>query len=206
VVGRGWQTTGRYCRERQLGPVGGPVAKRRGKNAHDAVGSMALLVLLGVPVALAVWLLTALARNPVLLVLMLVGGVGLIFWRSKVRGDERWRRLEGPRRREAEIYAARVAAIESYHAMTARRCVSVPLDRLLFRGRGLRVRVIRPKRGWLLSYVDGRGCLSTMLSSLPQPARAACQRRDLGAEFRQQACPVGVLGGDWLGRAYSHAC
>ena len=55
----------------------------------------------------------------VLLVLVLAGGVGLIFWRSKVRG-ERWRQLQEAQRREAEIYAARAAAIEPYHAMTAR--------------------------------------------------------------------------------------
>jgi len=95
------------------------VAKCRGKNAHDATGSMVLLMLLGVPAAVAVCLLAALARNPVLLVLMLAGGVGLIFWRSNVQGV-RWRRLEEARRREAEIYAARAAAIESCHAMTTR--------------------------------------------------------------------------------------
>jgi restriction system protein len=90
-----------------------------GKNAHDAPGLLVLLVFLGVPAAFVALLLAVLARNPVLLILMLAGGVGLIFWRSKVRG-ERWRRLEEARRREAEMYAARAAAIESYHTMTAR--------------------------------------------------------------------------------------
>lgn len=65
----------------------------------------------------------------VLLVLILAAGVGLIFWRSNIRG-ERWRQLQearrreaeiaaAARRREAEIYAARMAAIEPYHMMDA---------------------------------------------------------------------------------------
>jgi hypothetical protein len=40
------------------------------------------------------------------------------------------------------------------------------LDRLLFRRSGLTVRVIRPKRGWLLSCVSGGGWPPTLLSQL----------------------------------------
>jgi len=65
----------------------------------------------------------------VLLVMILVAGVGLIIWRSNIRG-ERWRQLQearrheaeiatAARRREAEIYAARTSAIEPYHIMNA---------------------------------------------------------------------------------------
>jgi restriction system protein len=91
------------------------VSRRLGKNARNARGLIVLLV----SVLIAVVLLAALARNSILLVLVLAGGIGLFFWRSKVRG-ERWRQLEEARRREAEMYAARAAAIKSYHAMTAR--------------------------------------------------------------------------------------
>jgi flagellar biosynthesis component FlhA len=115
------------------------MARRLGKNAHNARGLFVLF--LAVTVAFVALLLALLARNPALLViLMLAGGIVLIFWRSKTRG-ERWQQLQEARRREtenyaaaqaerrrqlqearreAEIYAARVTAIESYHTMTFR--------------------------------------------------------------------------------------
>jgi restriction system protein len=85
------------------------------KNARNTRVLIALLV----SAAFVALLLNALTRSLLLLVLVGAGGIWLIFWRSKVRG-ERWRQLQEARRREAEIYAARAAAIESYHAMTAR--------------------------------------------------------------------------------------
>lgn len=91
------------------------VSRRMGNNTRNAGGLIVLLVS-----AIAAFLLVVLARSAVLLVLVLAGGVGLIFWRSKVRG-KRWRQLQEAQRREAEMRAARAAAIESYHAMTARQ-------------------------------------------------------------------------------------
>lgn len=64
-------------------------------------------------------MLAALARNPVLLVLILAGGGGLVSWRITIR-RQRARAVAEAQRREAEIYAARALAIESYHSMNAR--------------------------------------------------------------------------------------
>ena len=63
------------------------VARLRGKNGHVATSGIVRLVLLGVPVAFGVLLLAVLARNAVFLILLLAGGFGLIFWRSKVRAS-----------------------------------------------------------------------------------------------------------------------
>ena len=82
-------------------------------------GTAVLLLLVLVAAAVVGSALAAIARNPVLLVLLLGGGGGLVFWRLRVR-RQRARELAEARRREAEIYAARARAIESYHAMTAR--------------------------------------------------------------------------------------
>lgn len=105
---RRWWCTG--C----LRPVGDLVSRRMVKGAR----SMGVLIVLVVSAFIVFLLLVALTRGLALLALVGVGGVSLIFWRSNVRG-ERWRQLQEAQRREAEIYAARAVAIESYHAMTA---------------------------------------------------------------------------------------
>ena len=71
-------------------------------------------------------IISALVHNPVLLLLVLAGGGGLITWRVKSRTNRRrvlkayQVGLEMERQQEAAIYAERAKAIESYHAMTAR--------------------------------------------------------------------------------------
>ena len=61
--------------------------------------------------------ISAVARNPALLTLLLGGG-GLVAWRVSAR-QKRAREL-AEMNRQAEIYAARVQAIGSYYSMTAR--------------------------------------------------------------------------------------
>jgi restriction system protein len=95
------------------------MARRRRKDAGDAAGLIVLLVVVGVPAVAIFAALSVLAHNPLLLVLLLGGGTGLLIWRSGAR-HKRWQALQEARRREAEIYAARAQAIESYHAMSAR--------------------------------------------------------------------------------------
>lgn len=80
---------------------------------------MGVWIVLLVSAFIVFLLLVALTRGLIFLALAGVGGVSLVFWRSNVRG-ERWRHLQEAQRREAEIYAARAVAIESYYAMTAR--------------------------------------------------------------------------------------
>jgi restriction system protein len=89
----------------------------RRKKADSSAAVRVLLILVAATVVVAV--LAASAQDPVLLVLLLGGGGGLVAWRISVR-RQRARELAEAQRREAELYAARARAIESYHAMTAR--------------------------------------------------------------------------------------
>jgi restriction system protein len=92
---------------------------RRKKSSDSSAGLLVLLVLAAAAAAVILSALAALARNPVLLALLLTGSGGLIAWRVSVR-RQRTRALAEIQRQEAEIYAARAVAIESYHAMNAR--------------------------------------------------------------------------------------
>ena len=94
----------------------GRLARR--KKAGDVAG-LVVLVLAVTAAAVVFMVLATIAQNPVLLVLLLGGGAGLVAWRVSVR-QRRARELAEVRRREAEIYAARAQAIETYHQMTAR--------------------------------------------------------------------------------------
>jgi len=76
---------------------------------------MAVLVLLWIVLAV----LSALAQDPVLLVVLLACGGGVFAWRLSVR-LQRARQLAEQQRQAAEMYAARAQAIQTYHAMTAR--------------------------------------------------------------------------------------
>jgi restriction system protein len=91
--------------------------RKRGKSSGAEV--LALLLLVGVPLVVIVAVISAIARNPVLLVLLLGGGGGLVAWRVNAR-QKQARELAETRRRQAEIYAARVQAIGSYYSMSAR--------------------------------------------------------------------------------------
>jgi restriction system protein len=90
---------------------------RRKKN--DGSAALLMLVMFIVVGGALLSLLAALLRNPVVLVLVLAGGGGLVSWRISLR-RQRARALAEARRKEAEIYAARALAIESYHTMNAR--------------------------------------------------------------------------------------
>jgi restriction system protein len=93
------------------------VARRKRRSSGNNLGGL-LLVLLAAAIALSV--LSALAQNPPLLAGVLAcGGAGLA-WRVSVR-RRRARELAEAQREADEIYAARVRAIETYHAMTARQ-------------------------------------------------------------------------------------
>lgn len=65
------------------------------------------------------WLFNEAARYPVLLVLLVAGGSGLAAWRISVR-PKRARTLAEAQRVQAQIYAERALAIESYHRMSPR--------------------------------------------------------------------------------------
>ena len=92
------------------------MARRKKNDGSAALVTLVMFVAVG---GLVLSLLAALLRSPVLLVLVLVGGGGLVSWRVSIR-RRRARALAEARRREAEIYAARALAIESYHRMNAR--------------------------------------------------------------------------------------
>jgi restriction system protein len=81
---------------------------------------MAGLVLLVFAVCAGLWLLGKLARDPVLLLLVLAGGGGVIAWRVSAR-VKRSRLLASERQRQAAVYAQRAQAIETYHGMNARQ-------------------------------------------------------------------------------------
>jgi restriction system protein len=86
---------------------------------------MGVWIVLLVSAFIVFLLLVALTRGLIFLALAGVGGVSLVFWRSNVRGEAHRKsrgrsQLQEAQRREAEIYAARAVAIESYYAMTAR--------------------------------------------------------------------------------------
>ena len=90
----------------------------RRKKADGSTAVLAFLILIAV--ALVVSVLSAIARNPVLLAILLGGSGGLLVWRATVRRQRR-RQLAEAQRQQAEIQAARALAIETYHAMNARQ-------------------------------------------------------------------------------------
>lgn len=92
------------------------MARRKRNDGSAALVALVVFVALGGAV---LSMLAALARNPVLLVLILAGAGGLVSWRITIR-HQRARAIAEAQRREAEIYAARALAIESYHSMNAR--------------------------------------------------------------------------------------
>jgi restriction system protein len=95
------------------------VARRKRRKTSDATGLLVLLALMAAG-GLVLSVLSFLARSPALLVPLLAAGGGLTFWRVNTR-IRRNRELAEARRQQAQIYAARALAIESYHAMNFRQ-------------------------------------------------------------------------------------
>jgi restriction system protein len=117
--------------------------KRRRATSGDAAGLVLLIVAVAV-VGFVFLIISAIAHNVVLLLLVLGGGIGLIAWRGNAR-YKRWQALQDQQaqlraqqvgwevrrqyeeaqaaeqaRKEAAVFAARAAAIDSYYSMTAR--------------------------------------------------------------------------------------